>query len=286
MVESDPERAPLEVLLEAPPAATRARGGSAPASIADRYGGPLEVPLHPDRPTLIANFVESIDGVVALATGPRGGGSDISGSSEPDRFVMALLRTIADAVVVGAGTVRSAPKHEWTPRAIAPEWQAACEKWRASLGLAPQPTTIVITAAGDVADGHPGLTAPDVPVVIATTERGASVLARRGVPAGAEVEIVSNGEIVGADAIVTLLRRRRVQLALCEGGPHLLADLLDGGALDQLFVTLAPQVLGRAASFTRLGLAEGHAWEPGTARWAEIVSVRRARSHLFLRYAF
>ena len=277
--------APLDVLLEAP-RVEAARGRPTPSAIVARYGGTLEVPLRARRPTLIANFVESIDGVVALATGPGGGGSDISGSSEPDRFVMALLRSIADAVVVGAGTVRSAPTHEWTPRAIAPAWESACDEWRASLGLPPQPTTVVVSAAGDVPSHHPGLASPDVPVIIATTSDGAETLTRRGVPGQARVEVVADEGPIRGDAIVALLGRAGVRLALCEGGPHLLSDLLDGDALDELFLTLAPQVLGRAETFTRFGLAEGHAWEPETARWAEIVSVRRAGSHLFLRYAF
>ncbi len=280
-----PAEAALDVLLEAAPVRAGARGGRPPGPIARRYGGPLAIPLRPHRPTVIANFVESLDGIVALATGPRGGGSDISGSSEADRFVMALLRTVADVVVVGAGTVRAAPRHEWTPAGISPAWAPACEEWRASMRLAPQPTTVVVTSAGDVDPGHPGLSAPGVPVVIATTVAGARALTARGIPPGARVEVlVEEGPLTGT-ALRGLLSRLHVRLALCEGGPHLLADLLADDALDELFLTLAPQILGRASAFTRLGLAEGHAWEPGSAHWARLGSVRRGDSHLFLRYS-
>ncbi|HYU63230.1 MAG TPA: dihydrofolate reductase family protein, partial [Verrucomicrobiae bacterium] len=54
-----------------------------------------------------ANFVSSIDGIVALEAGTAPSGGIISGRNEADRFVMGLLRAFADAVLVGAGTVRA-----------------------------------------------------------------------------------------------------------------------------------------------------------------------------------
>jgi riboflavin biosynthesis pyrimidine reductase len=284
--------APLDVLLEA--AAPRmgtgpdndVRGGVPPAELARRYGGPLAIPLHAGRPTLIANFVQSLDGVVALPGGPRGGGSDISGGAEPDRFVMALLRALADTVMVGAGTVRAAPAHEWTPRGAAPRWATACSTWRAELGLAPQPTTVVVSAAGDLPATHPGLSAEDVPVVVATTTAGAGRLHSRSAPPGSRVEAVAEGASVAPTQILALLQRLGARLVLCEGGPHLLADLLDAGAVDELFLTLAPQLLGRSAGSGRLGLVESRAWGPAEAPWWELRSIRRDDAHLFLRYAF
>ncbi len=290
-VHTSPE--PLDVLLEDAGGQGELRGGSVPDRIALSYGGPLAIRLRPDRPTIVANFVESLDGVVALGTGPRGGGSDISGASQADRFVMGLLRSVADGVVVGAGTMRSAPRHEWTPRAIAPGWAADFAAWRASLGLAAQPTTVVVTSAGDIPDGHPALMRDDVPVVIATTSRGADRLAglaerlAGGVTARrVRVEVLADAGTVAPEALAALLTRLGIRLAVCEGGPHLLAGLLDAGRVDELFLTVAPQVLGRAPGAARLSFAEGHAWDPVDAAWGELRSVRRSGSHLFLRYAF
>ena len=56
--------------------------------------------------------------------------------------------------------------------------------------------------------------------------------------------------------------------------------------LDELFLTLAPQVAGRDASAERPGLVEGRIFAPDTPVWGELVEVRRAGEHLFLRYAF
>lgn len=276
---------PLEVLLEAPPVREPARGGLPPGGLAVRHGGPLAIPLHAGRPTVVANFVSTIDGVVALATGPRGGGSDISGGSVADRFVMAMLRALADVVVVGAGTLRAAPRHEWTPRGVAPAWDSDFATWRAALGLAPQPTTVVVSARGDVPPEHPGLSRPDVPVVIVTTRSGALELARRGIPPGARVEVPSDGPLVAAADLLRLVGTLGAAIALCEGGPHLLATLLRDGTIDELFLTVAPRLLGRSADAHRLGLVEGVAWPAREAPGTVLRSVRRDGSHLFLRYA-
>jgi hypothetical protein len=82
------------------------RGTPMPDELRQRYGGPLEVPQRADRPTILVNFVSTIDGVVALGPGEERGGGVISGSFEPDRFVMALLRAVADVVLMGAARSR------------------------------------------------------------------------------------------------------------------------------------------------------------------------------------
>ena len=94
------------------------RGGGLPTALRDRYDGSLSVTLNRDRPTVIANFVSTLDGVVAFDADGRSGGGEVSGFFEPDRFVMGMLRAMADVVLVGAGTVRAASTHEWTPRHV------------------------------------------------------------------------------------------------------------------------------------------------------------------------
>src|SRR5262245_62122785 len=104
---------PLETLFDAPAGAEEVRGGALPDGLRG-YGERLASPVRADRPTVTINFVESLDGVVTVdpATGT---GAEISGYHEPDRFVMGLLRSLADVIVVGAGTLRAAGSHTWTP---------------------------------------------------------------------------------------------------------------------------------------------------------------------------
>ena len=80
-----------------------------------RLYGPLRFPPHRDGPYVIGNFVSTLDGVVSLNVPGQSGGGPISGELQQDRMVMGLLRAAADAVVVGAGTVRAVDNHVWTP---------------------------------------------------------------------------------------------------------------------------------------------------------------------------
>ena len=259
------------------------RGLGMPADLERRYGGELLVPMRRDRPTVIANFVSTLDGIVALGGGDLTGGGLISGFYEPDRFVMGLLRAIADVVVVGAGTLRGSSDHSWTAPHVHPRSAAAFADWRRSMGLAENPTTVIVTAGGDIPVGHPGLNDPRVPVVIATTEAGARRLASEPVGRNVTVEPLGAGAAVGGGDIVGLGARLGARVILTEGGPHLLGELVRDEVLDEIFLTLAPQLVGRAGN-GRLGLVEGLALPPDESPWHELASVRKSGDHLFLRY--
>ena len=271
----------------APAAGIETRGGLLPAALASRFQGELAVALTAGRPTVIANFVSSVDGVVALGPSePSAGGGEISGFSDADRFMMALLRGLADVVIVGAGTVRVGAHHRWTADHIQPSFAAEFGAWRVKLGVAPQPTTIVVTASGNIDPAHPGLSAPTVPVIVVTTPAGAERLNSRPLPANMRVEAVGSGDLVSAPSLLELVRGTGARLALCEGGPHLFGELLRARLIDELFLTLAPQVVGRDATMQRLGLVEGTTFGGGQGRWSKLISVRRAGDDLFLRYRF
>lgn len=279
-VASPPVGALVPLLTEPTPRDARARGGSLPAALQERYGGPLAITLRHDRPTIVANFVASLDGVVSYDTPQAAGGGEISGFFEPDQFVMGLLRALADAVLVGAGTVRAAPDERWTSAAVHPPSAAAHAALRRALGLRPQPITAVVTSSGNLDFTHPGLAAPDVEVVVVTTDDGAAHL---GNPPG-HVHVHRSGDRVSATDVMEALAARGCELILCEGGPHLLGQLLQAGLVDELFLTLAPQLIGRSTTAPRLGLLEGVAFEVGNAPWAQLADLRTAGDHLFTRY--
>jgi riboflavin biosynthesis pyrimidine reductase len=273
----------LVPLLEAPVPAGVVRGDGMPPALEARYGGPLLIPLRPDRPTVIANFVSTLDGIVAFGQGPLSGGGLISGQFEPDRFVMGLLRAVADVVVVGAGTLRGSTHQRWTPGHIHPASAATFAGWRQAMGLAPQPTTVFVSATGDLPTEHPAFHDLGVPAVVATTAAGARRVDTAALGDHVSVwPIRDEGPLTGDD-IAGLAATLGGRLVLTEGGPTLLGGLVAAGLVDELFLTLAPQLVGRGDP-GRLGLVEGVAFQPGDGRWAELVSVRRAGDHLFLRY--
>src|SRR5512134_1965219 len=90
-----------------------------PPELASLYG-PFGFPKREGRRHVIGNFVTTLDGVASLSVPGMEGGGPISGSNPHDRMIMGLLRSVADAVIVGAGTLRSVPRHLWTAEYIFP----------------------------------------------------------------------------------------------------------------------------------------------------------------------
>jgi riboflavin biosynthesis pyrimidine reductase len=278
------ERVAIEPLFTEDVAGPMVRGAGLPDQLRARYGSDLSIPLNAGRPTVVANFVDTVDGVVSFNTPDAPGGGEISGFFEPDRFVMGLLRALADVVLIGAGTLRAAGGR-WTPGSVHPASAPDFAALRDQLGLAPQPTTIVLTASGDIDLAHRGLSDERIPVVVLTTDRGRDRLTRAR-PAGHVTIEAAGTDHVPSQAVVASMARRGASLVLLEAGPHVFGQLLEANLVDELFLTIAPQLAGRAPQTSRLGLVEGTAFAPTATPWARLIDVRRAGSHLFTRYRF
>jgi riboflavin biosynthesis pyrimidine reductase len=259
------------------------RGGHLPADLARRFVADLTIPLRADGPTIVANFVSTIDGVVALERAGATGGREISGGFEPDRFLMGLLRATADAVLVGAGTVRASRTHDWTPARVYPPAAAAYARWREQLALAPIPTTVIVTGSGALDRNQMGRLGVDAPVVLATTAQGARRLGRVAPRDHSEVVVLADGGHVPIKALLQLSRDRGFQLVLSEAGPTLFGELLATRSVDELFLTLSPQIVGRSERSPRLGLVEGVGLAPA-APLGRLQTVMHGADHLFLRY--
>jgi riboflavin biosynthesis pyrimidine reductase len=263
---------PLEALFEAP-------GLSAlgvPSSLRYLYGG--EIGLAPS--SLYANFVSSLDGVVAIEPLPDSS-SIISAGSEADRFVMGLLRAFADAVIIGARTLLAAPGHRWTADHIFPQEAGAFVELRSTLGKDPDPRLIVVTAAGNLDPSHPALV--EKPLVL-TTVSGADRL-RSALPGTAQIEALGREGSLDARAIVDAVRAAGHNMVLCEGGPTLMGQLMSARVVDELFLTLSPVIAGRDNAANRPGFVARAEFPPADLRRARLLSVRRSDSHLFVRYA-
>jgi riboflavin biosynthesis pyrimidine reductase len=242
-----------------------------PAPLVAAYGSALGF----DSPRVFANFVTSVDGVVALSAAAESG-QIISQNSEADRFVMGLLRSCADAVVIGAGTFRKSPDHLWSPGAIHPPAATFYAEARRRIGLAPLPQLVVVSASGALDVTRPALRT----AVIVTSVSGASKL-RPQLPETARLIVLELQELRLADVIARLQREGYPRL-LTEGGPLLFARLLSEQIVDELFVTSSPNVFGRFANDQRKSLVDG--LDVGGVA-LDLWSVRRHGSHLFLRYA-
>jgi riboflavin biosynthesis pyrimidine reductase len=276
----------IELLWEShlDPSLARVRGGKLPAGLRSRFPADIAIPLRTDRPTIVANFVSTLDGAVALDRAGASGGREISGGFEPDRFVMGLLRSAADAVLVGAGTVRASRTHGWSPGHAYPPSASQFAAWRRELGLTSDgPATVLVTASGAL--DHRDL--PDdqeAPIIVATTVSGARRLAGRTEASQVEIVPLADGPRIPVDALVGFLGQRGFELVLSEGGPNLFGELLAARLVDEVFLTVAPQLAGRSDSLDRLALVEGVGFAPSLAPWGRLRSVMRSADHLFIRY--
>ena len=261
---------PLKTLYESPNLHTHAL----PPELARLYDGALGF----DGPRVFANFVSSVDGVVVLRS-VEASPSVISGKSEADRLVMGLLRALADVVVIGAGTLRAEPAHRWTPGFIYPPARDAYAALRRELHLSPEPELWVVTAGGLLDPGIPALER----ATIVTSSKGASRLGTERL-ASTIVEVGDAGPVEIA-SVIEAVRNRGYSSILSEGGPTLIGQLLHGGLLDELFLTISPRLFGRPAAEDRPGLVEGVDLLEGGPTRGDLLSVRRHESHLFLRYA-
>jgi riboflavin biosynthesis pyrimidine reductase len=203
-------------------------------------------------------------------------------------MVMGMLRAAADAVIVGAGTLRaSSPAHLWTGEYIYPPLAGAYGALRTALGKPEPPLNVVVTTTGDLDLDRRLFSSGEVPALIVTTDEGARRLSDWPLPPSVQVATAGGTGPLSARAVLDAVDRvRRCALILVEAGPHLIGDFFAEGQLDELFLTIAPQIAGRNGAPERPGLVAGKRFAPDHPLWGRLVSLKRAGSYLFLRYAF
>ena len=262
---------PLEVLFQAPGLPEL----ELPDELAEIYGGAFGF----SEPRVYANFVASLDGVTAIPAIPESSHL-LAAGSEHDRFVMGLLRACADAVLIGAGTLRtSSPQTRWTAEHAYPPAAPLYAELRRLRGRSLEPTLAVLSGSGEIDPQHPGLTER---TLVLTSEQGAAQLGD-SLPASAAIVPIGSEPRLDPVLAVEALRTGGHRLILCEGGPTVFGALVEAGLVDELFLTLSPQLAGRSADL-RLSLLEGADLLPSQILTGKLLSIRRTGSHLFLRY--
>jgi riboflavin biosynthesis pyrimidine reductase len=262
-----------------------------PQKLRELYDGDLHFPTSPaPRPFVIANFVSTLDGVVSYEIKDQSGGSTISGSDPADRFIMGLLRASADAIVVGAGTLRDvSAKSLWTPEYVYPNAKLLYAEYRASVLHKPEyPLLVIVSGSGLLEFERAIFRTSAMRTVVITTSAGRDELTRRGATTPGSVEIhaldSSSGSIT-PQAILQLLQSQfGVKTLLHEGGPTLFGQFLAADAVDELFLTLSPQIAGRKDGGTRPGVLQGVEFMPDSAPWFQMVSAKEKAAYLYLRY--
>ena len=203
------------------------------------------------RPFVTLNVAESADG--KLAPIDRG---KISFGSTEDRAQMELLRSLADGVLIGAGTLRA----EDPPLIIR---DPAVRDRRAAVKGSPHPRNITVCSVlpQNLAEMH-FFRSPETEKLVFTTERTPPAT-REAAGQYARIEVVPHDGSGRVD-LVEVLRKLPplgVRHLLLEGGGELNFSMLDAGLVDEIYVTVCPFIFGgRTAptSFDGAGFTREH----------------------------
>jgi riboflavin-specific deaminase-like protein len=197
-----------------------------PTTVAEQLEGyrPWE-DAHAERPFLAVNFATTLDGRATID------GVSAKIGSDTDTAMLAGLRTRFDAVLIGAGTMRA---ERYGRLAGKPETRERRER----AGLEPEPLMVIVSGRLDLPWEAP-LFAEGGRILIVTSSEAE--------PPQTETELEvfrQQGRVDLAAALAHLRAEHGVRAVLCEGGPHLHAELEAGGLVDELFLTIAPKLSG------------------------------------------
>nr|WP_310376240.1 pyrimidine reductase family protein [Catenuloplanes atrovinosus] len=208
----------------------------------------------PAGPSLRVSFVSSADGAMEI----DGLSTALSGAE--DKRVFGVLRMLADAILVGAGTLR---RENYRPIRLSPPRI----EWRRAHGLPDVPTLVTVSASLDLDPAMPALADAPVRPIVLTPSRARNA----GLERVADVVRFDDHNPVPA------VRARGLHHILCEGGPRLFGTLLAADAVDELCLTVAPVLAGAGASRIAAGPV-------AAARRMRPAHVLRGGEHLMIRY--
>lgn len=192
----------------------------------------LESPVA-GRPFVRCNMISTFDGAITVD-----GRSGLLGGPA-DRRVFAVLRSWADVVLVGAGTVRA---ENYGPVRLDEERQ----RERRFRGQPPVPPIAVVTRSGNLDWTSSLFSEAEVRPFVITTSDGA---ARAQAHGGAVADFLVAGiERVEPSLALEHLDRLGYRSVLLEGGPGLNADVVKAGLMDELCLTLSPRLVAGTGS--------------------------------------
>ncbi|MFN2517896.1 MAG: pyrimidine reductase family protein [Jatrophihabitantaceae bacterium] len=215
---------------------------------------------------LRANFVVSVDGAATEDGASRGL------QTPGDNRIFAALRDLADVVLAGAGTVRA----EGYAAIVLSDRRRAI---RAEYGLPATLPTAVVSASLRLDPAADLFTAaPHDARTIVLTCAACDATQRARLEPVADVVVCGDQSVDLAAARAALMERGRTRI-LCEGGPMLFAGLARAGVVDELCLSISPQLSGPGAR----RMVVGELW-PGASRPLTLTGLLEEDGALFCRY--
>jgi riboflavin biosynthesis pyrimidine reductase len=220
-------------------------------NLVEMYSRGVQLPK--GKPFVRVNMISTLDGATAFAG--RSGGLGGPG----DKLLFSVLRSLADVILVGAGTLRA---EHYRPVRLPVEVQEI----REARGQLPRPPIAVVTQSLSIDWTSPLFRGGEPrPIVIAPVTASAVALAQ----AGRVADVLTTGAgAVDLSSALEALDERSMHHVLCEGGPKLNAGLAAAELVDELCLTLSPKLAGGFGG----GLMGG--WLGGGGRWLSHLQAR------------
>lgn len=215
---------------------------------------------------VIVNMAVSVDGRINSRRRER-----FPLGSEHDRRLMDVLRERADAVLIGAGTVR----HDGHPMLLRyPDLVAK----RVKRGETPHPVNVVLSGNLDL-PLRPFFVGDATKRIVFTTRRAGTARIRRFEKV-AEVIVVPGKEPSPA-RVLEALRERGLKRLILEGGGEVHFAFAKAGLVDEWYITVTPRLIGGK---TAPSFLDGEGFLKKDHIELELISLRRLGNELFLRY--
>ncbi len=218
------------------------------------------------RPTILLNMAVSADGKISTRRRER-----MTLGSRRDRLMMDRLRSRADAIIVGAGTVTV----DGFPLIIR---DRAIKRKHSSAGRCPHPLNVILSRTLNMPVHRPIFQYENIQRIIFTT-RAANEARRRRFEKYCEIIVLPRRNYLRH--VLEVLSERGTKRILVEGGGELNYAFFKEALVDELYLTVTPRVIGGRGAPTPV---DGIGFLKDKHVSLDLVSSRRIGHEVFLHY--
>jgi len=214
-----------------------------------------------DRTYTLGSFVQSIDGKIAFPESPDGtlvakGNKKDPGGALADYWILNMLRSVCDAVLMGDSTIGK------EPNLTGHIYDSELENTRINVGKSAVPLHVIVSGDGSgFPINHQIVKNPDIPMLIVTTEEGKKLLTGSLDSNFIDLNDFTNTEItenikgilaigkagrINLSELLSYLKPMGIDTMLIES-PTFLVSLIGEALLDELYLNTSTIFIGGEA---------------------------------------